>query len=125
MTPQEIKQKINYYADYFDAMFWADIDDNNDLKRNDYSFTDIDTDCLIKQLNDLDKFFELADEILEQTDYSHEQACHDFYFTRCGHGVGFWENDHCNEEQGRQLTEIAQKFGEIYINDDGEKIYID
>lgn len=125
MTNEDIKRNLNYYADYFEAMFFADVEVNDDLQRNDYDFMDIDKESLIKQINDLDKFFELADEILEKTDYTHEQACHDFYFTRCGHGVGFWENDHCEENEGKLLTEIAKQFGSVFIYDHGNKIYLD
>lgn len=37
---------------------------------------------------------------------------HDLYLTRNRHGVGFWEEDHCNEEQGKLLTDAAHKLGE-------------
>ena len=50
-------------------------------------------------------------------------AGHDFWLTRCGHGAGFWDGDY-PEEQGQRLTEICEKFGEVwlYVGDDG-KIY--
>lgn len=125
MDDKELERNLRYYADYFEAMFFADIDNSQDIE-GDYTTYDIDKECLIKSIKELDQFFEKADNILEETDYTHEQACHDFYFTRCHHGVGFWENDHCNEEQGQILTEIAQSFGEIWVyeNDDKTKLYI-
>lgn len=125
MTKEEIKKNLKYYSSYFEAMFWSDVENNEDLQRDDYSFYDINEANLIAQIKELDSFFEKADVILEDTDYTHEQACHDFYFTRCGHGVGFWENDHCNEEQGNQLTEIAKGFGTVNISDDGEQLFVE
>tara|TARA_R100001086_G_C11791293_1_gene246282 strand:- start:339 stop:713 length:375 start_codon:yes stop_codon:yes gene_type:complete len=124
MTDQELQNNLNYYSDYFEAMFWADIDGNDDIQ-GDYGITDIDRDTLVKICKELDSFFEKADSILENTDYTQGQACHDFYFTRCGHEVGFWENDHCDEKAGQLLTDIAKSFSEVYISESNGKLYID
>lgn len=50
------------------------------------------------------------------------QMGHDFFLTRCGHGVGFW--DRGLGELGDRLTEISGEFGDssLYVGDDG-KIY--
>lgn len=126
MTDKELKSKLNYYADYFEAMFWADIDGSDDIQ-GDYCVDDIDTATLERICLELDAFFEKADSILDNTDYTHGQACHDFYFTRQRHGVGFWENDHCDETAGQLLTDIAESFGEVYISesDTQDRIYIE
>lgn len=52
-------------------------------------------------------------------DYDHTQAGRDFWFTRQGHGVGFW--DRGLGMVGDDLTIAAKTFGEryIFINDDG------
>ena len=42
-----------------------------------------------------------------------EQAAHDFWYTRNGHGVGFWENDRgWSEWQSEKFTVISKSFGE-------------
>lgn len=50
-----------------------------------------------------------------------QQAGYDFWMTREGHGVGFWDRD--LGELGRKLTDAAHTFGEADIfpvlNDDG------
>ena len=96
LDDKEMKTNANYYADYFEAMFWADIDENEDCNFNDegLGIYDIERHCFSKQVAQLDDFFSKAESILEKTDYDDKQAQHDFYFTRQGHGVGFWENDH-------------------------------
>lgn len=48
-------------------------------------------------------------------DYPATDAGHDLWYTRNGHGAGFWENDHCTEEQGKRLTSAAQKLGEKHL----------
>jgi len=119
MTDQQIKTNLNYYSDYFEALLWADVEESPDIK-GEHDFTTIDKDSLVEQFKQLDQFFDKASHILDETDYTHAQACHDFYFTRCGHGVGFWENDHCNEEQGEKLTEIAKSFGTVDMYESGD-----
>lgn len=120
MNDKEIKTNLSYYDAYFEAMFWADINRDTENYNDDLGYHSIDESSLIKVFKELDDFFSKANDILEKTSYTHEQACHDFYFTRCGHGVGFWEGDHCNKEQGEKLTEIAKTFGtvDIFIGDE-------
>lgn len=126
MDKKVIEGELKYYADYFEAMFWADIEANEDFteEQQSASIYDIEEQSLIKSLVELEQFFDRADNALDGSDYTHKQACHDFYMTRVGHGVGFWENDHCNEEQGKELTAIAQEFGTVDIgfNDAGQVV---
>ena len=51
-----------------------------------------------------------------------EEAGHDFWLTRNGHGAGFW--DRGIGETGDTLTEASTGFGEVdlYAGDDG-KLY--
>ena len=126
MRKECIDKNLEHYADYFEALFFADVNCDSDIENYaELDFRDINEESLVKQIKQLDEFFEKADHILENTDYDHGQACHDFFFTRNGHGVGFWENDHCNEEQGKALTEIAQSFGETYTYENDGQLYID
>lgn len=48
-------------------------------------------------------------------DYPADSAGHDLWYTRNGHGVGFWEADHCTDEQGERLTAAAHKLRECYL----------
>ena len=56
--------------------------------------------------------------------YSLEKAGHDFWLTRVGHGVGFW--DRGLGAVGQELADAARSFGSVcvYIGDDG-LVYID
>lgn len=53
-----------------------------------------------------------------------EDAGHDFWLTRNGHGAEFWDGDY-EKEVGQKLTDIAKSFGEAnpYVGDDGQ-VYI-
>lgn len=46
--------------------------------------------------------------------YRHGEAVgHDFWMTRNGHGVGFW--DRGLGDEGDALSEIAREFGEAHV----------
>jgi hypothetical protein len=51
--------------------------------------------------------------------YTDEQAGHDFWLTRNGHGAGFW--DRGIDALGDELTRAAKVYGasDLYIGDDG------
>jgi hypothetical protein len=54
---------------------------------------------------------------------SDEKLGHDFYYTRNGHGVGFWEGEirGYTEEQAKALSDLSRIFGnaDYYQGDDG------
>lgn len=66
---------------------------------------------------------EWLDEIAGQSDYDDARAGHDFWFTRQGHGVGFWDRDELHEEQNGALSNLARSFGEAYPKVSGGRIY--
>jgi hypothetical protein len=47
--------------------------------------------------------------------YPADSAGHDLWYTRNGHGCGFWEADHCTDEEGKRLSDAAHKLGESYL----------
>jgi hypothetical protein len=47
--------------------------------------------------------------------YPADSAGHDLWYTRNGHGVGFWEANHCTAEEGERLTKSAKRMGESYL----------
>lgn len=58
--------------------------------------------------------------------YTAEQAGRDFWFTRNGHGVGFWDREILTAgELGAALTEKTNAFGPIdAVYGDDQKIYL-
>lgn len=57
-------------------------------------------------------------------DTAEEHAGRDFWYTRNGHGVGFWDGD-WTEKAESVLDPLAGSFGEVwvYVGDDG-KVYV-
>ncbi len=74
----------------------------------------------MEMVRDCQNFQQQNAELLGQID--DEQAGHDFWLTRCGHGAGFW--DRGLGEIGDRLTDAAHAAGnvDLYLGDDG-KIY--
>lgn len=57
---------------------------------------------------------------VDASDMSPEQAGHDFWLTRNGHGAGFWDGD-WPEPYAEMLTKGSKCYGEFetYLGDDG------
>lgn len=51
-----------------------------------------------------------------------EQAGHDFWFNRNGHGVGFWEPE-WDEEPGSRLDRASEAFGEFNLYVEGGTVF--
>ncbi len=112
---------------YIEAALWSSTDNADEsggepLDSN-YGVYDISPETLGRMVADCDKFrleqAELLEQACEVEGYDVARAGHDFWLTRCGHGVGFWDRD--LEEVGDKLTEACDKFGnvDLYVGDDG------
>jgi len=118
----------NFTKAYIEAALWSSNDDNGDPFDENYTVDDISLETKMKMTVDcinfqkdnkvnLDKAYKLYPEN-EWT--NEEQAGHDFWLTRNGHGCGFW--DRGIGEVGDTLTEECKKYGvfDIYVGDNGE-----
>lgn len=54
---------------------------------------------------------ELLGQAIDEQDAS--RVGHDFWMTRQGHGVGFWDGDY-TKELGDKLTKLSKAQGEVY-----------
>ena len=78
-----------------------------------WSYSDIDTKSLKEIIADCEGFMDEcveADIDLEE-DWGLEQAGHDFWLTRNGHGAGFW--DRGKGALGNKLSEMAKVYGSV------------
>ncbi len=65
----------------------------------------------------------LLDVLQRERGYTIEQAGHDLWFTRQGHGVGFWSREEL-ASFGDVLSDAASNLGESYVETDGEWIHV-
>jgi hypothetical protein len=122
---------------YLETALWSSNDDSDEsggepFDRN-YDISDIAPESVAKSKKDIEKFIDMADEegVLDSyldafTGPSWGNLGHDFWLTRNHHGAGFWDRNEIDDEVGKKLTNIAQKFKEVYpvLGDDG-KIYFE
>jgi hypothetical protein len=106
----------------------ADIEENGEghfdasFERCNFDVSDISEKTLKAIAADCQDFQDTNAELLWQyyeQGYGEDNAGHDFWLTRNGHGAGFW--DRGLGDIGRQLTDMANPYGEfnLYVGDDG------
>lgn len=115
---------------YIDTLLWAEGESDPgspdyDLSWEDrgYCRGDVDKQSLVNQKNQLEAFIAMAAERgLFAVDVDWLQVGADFYFTRQGHGVGFWARPEVyGAEAAESLTTIIEEhFSEIYVYLDEE-----
>lgn len=114
-----------FITGYFEALYFAESATNSDgetveniggLEMTPEALEECRQDCA--QFLDRVPLLVHAATQLDQ-DYDHIQAGRDFWFSRQGHGVGFW--DRGLGRIGEALHKAAELFGEkhIYINEAG------
>lgn len=107
---------------YIEAALWSSNDESDDsggkpLDEN-YNVEDIAPETRDRMIADCVGFQErFAEQIGSKT----EQAGHDFWLTRNGHGAGFWDGD-WPEPAATELTDGSKEYGEtyLYVGDDGK-----
>lgn len=93
--------------------------------------SDIEWASFLQVLLDCEQFQAIAAPLLEEAyargDYDAEQAGRDFWFTRCGHGVGFWDREQLRDGLREKLSALCgwrTDFDNIDAIWDGERIYL-
>lgn len=124
---------------YVTAALWSTPDDrpgdHPEMLDGTFSIEDIAPEAMASIIGDCEEFVEQNNATLYEAfahpDYKRipdstpeQTAGHDFWMTRNGHGVGFWDGDY-PKEHGEKLTEACEKYGEcdLYVGDDG-KLYV-
>jgi hypothetical protein len=100
-----------------DAAPWSSTDPDTGVPLDrDRTAADLDPETVTQPREDCDRFRALA---AGQIAGRESDAGHDFWMTRNGHGVGFWDGDW--PEHGDELTAPSHPFGECdtYPGDDG------
>ena len=123
------------FRDFFDAytecaLWSSDDDDGTPMDELD---NELAPETLAKMRDECILFYEThteykgewlpRSELWDRGGWSDEQAGHDFWLTRNGHGSGFWDrvyNKH-SSKIGRLLTNAAHGYKEcsLYVGDDG------
>jgi hypothetical protein len=90
-------------------------------------FADLDPESVKSITADCAAFREQAADLLALAyarGYSEEQAGMDFWYTRNGHGVGYWDRQELDAESlGDKLSAVAKTFGEVNVSCENRTVY--
>lgn len=122
-----IENMDQFTKSYIQAALWsstnslADGSSDNPMDKN-YTITDFEPDTLEKMVSDCNDFQRKYKSLYESGGWSDDEAGHDFWLTRNGHGTGFWDrgyNDFEKERIGNLLTKASKEYGtfDLYIGD--------
>lgn len=107
---------------YVEAMFFTngDTGDEREDLLNDIGVEKLTKKAVEEIRHDCNMFKVKAKDLLDfavgRDGYSEERAGNDFWFTRQGHGVGFWDRNELKaDDLGDKLSEAARGFGEAYV----------
>ena len=107
-------RKSRFIAAYVECIvFTEELSEEFD---GEFDIDNLDRDALVEIIRDCTNFLEIVEsQGIEMVDnrYGYEQAGHDFWLTRNGHGAGFW--DRGLGEIGDKLSKIAKSFGSSYV----------
>lgn len=111
---------------YIEAAFFTEANPDNE-EMEDKGFDDLSLETLVAMIADCKKPQEENCALIDgdectrgNGEYSQdEQAGHDFWLTRNGHGAGFWDSDW--PVNGEALTEACESYRQVdlYVGDDG------
>lgn len=104
-----------FVSGYIEAALFSSCDEEEVPLDKNYGPEDFTPHAMKEIRKDCKKFYKENYEMIKE---SVEQAGRDFWFTRCGHGAGFWDGDW--PENGDKLSEASKEFGECWIIDNDD-----
>lgn len=117
---------------YLECCLWSSSDNSDDSGGNpldeNYDVDDLADEALAKAIKDCNAFIRKAGKLMnalnKKLGTNDGQHGHDFWLTRNGHGVGFWDRNY--GKAGDALTDFAKTFGQCdaIVGDNG-KIYLE
>jgi hypothetical protein len=109
----------HFQQSYIEAALWSSTDEDGEPLDATYDDTDLDSTLLRQMHEDCADFVSANTAALDACGLSAEQAGHDFWLTRNGHGAGFW--DRGIGELGEVLTDAAAVYGshDLFVGEDG------
>lgn len=121
----DVRQLDKFTRAYLECVLFSSTDEDggDPLDRN-YFVEDFAEESLALAIRDCLAFQDRMSESLAEG--TSEAGGHDFWFTRNGHGAGFWDGD-WPEPAASLLDGAAKLFGEqtVYVVGDDGKIYLD
>jgi hypothetical protein len=106
---------------YIEAAFFTSNDENgnplDEHLNNEFYKDHIEVETLAQMKRDAAAFYNYFKNLIKEGGAGVEAAGHDFWYTRNGHGTGFWDGD-WPKVIGDILTKGSHRFGEYEISAD-------
>lgn len=117
MNANDIGTMVSAYIDcaLWAGLDWSDSESDPAHLDDEYGEDDLSPDALAEIASECNDFYDAN--AADLADMSPEQAGHDFYLTRNGHGAGFWDRGLGNV--GTRLTDAAHVYGTSELMPDG------
>jgi len=121
VNPEQLERTLRGYKE---AILFAEIDDNEESLDVNYGMDDFDPESEKKMRETVKQFIFKNQALIKESGLDDEQVGRDFWYTRKGHGVGFWDRD--LGEIGDKLTTAAEenRYAGTDLYTDGEKIFV-
>lgn len=105
----------DFVAAYIECALWSSNDESDESGGDpldaSYGPEDLDATAKAHMVQDCDDF--VRANIADLAQLTAEQAGHDFWLTRNGHGAGFW--DRGLGAVGERLTKASKPYGSVYL----------
>jgi hypothetical protein len=117
--PPAREQLDTFTRAYISAAFFTSTVGEGEPMDKSYTSADLAPETRARMIADAERFQEENNDDLVEG--SAEQAGRDFWYTRNGHGAGFWDGG-WPEPEATRLTDAAHAFGQydLLVGDDGE-----
>ena len=104
-----------FLAAYIEAALWSSNDPDTG-ESLDQMGVELAPETRAMMEKDCEEFISEAGHLIPA--HQADQAGHDFWLTRNGHGCGFWDGD-WGDELGEALTQVCEGYGEVdlYVYD--------
>lgn len=119
---------------YLECALFCETDESDESLGKNYAISDFAPEAIERAVKDCTEFLNANIADISKTpdwkgtdSYTNEGysglecAGHDFWYTRNGHGVGFWDREYYTQEERDRLTKACRAYGECYayVGDDG------
>ncbi len=99
---------------YMETALWSSTDEDDMPLDRGHSTDDISGKTKKEMLADCQAFYDQNKAILDDH-WPADQAGHEFWLTRNGHGSGFYDSSYGTDESREALTEACKKFREVNL----------
>jgi len=113
-----MSQLQDFEKGYLEAMFWTEAEEISD----DFGVIDLSKEDRATIENECIRFYQANKTLLAWCGTDFEQHGHDFWLTRNGHGVGFWDRGY-KEEISKVLTKYCEDCKPAYLTSDDDGLY--